>query len=65
MTPTDTGDNLTVNSRRWRVHWAWIPAAIFVTVIGWGRYGWWLLPMVAAGLAVGVYGEWKARRKSR
>lgn len=58
-----TGKNPTVTTRRWRVHWAWVPAAIFVTVIGWSRYGWWLILLVTVGLAVGVYGEWAARRK--
>jgi hypothetical protein len=49
--------------RRHRIHWAWVPAAVFATVTGWIRYGAWALIAVAAGLAVGLYAEWRARRR--
>jgi hypothetical protein len=51
-----------VSSRRWRVHWGWLPAAVFVAIVGWTRYGWWTLLMIAGGLGVGMYAEWKGRR---
>jgi hypothetical protein len=46
-----------VSDQRWRVNWGWLPAAIFVTVIGWSRYGWWLIVLIALGVGVGLYGE--------
>jgi hypothetical protein len=56
------GENPYVCGRHWRVQWGWVPAAIFMTVIGWGHYGWWLLLLVAVGLGIGVYGEWSGRK---
>jgi hypothetical protein len=52
--------------RRTRIHWAWVPAAIFTTAVGWIRYG----PVVTVlavigGLAVAAYAEWRARRRRR
>lgn len=52
-----------VSDQRWRIHWGWVPAAIFLAVIGWSRYGWWLVLLIALGVGVGVYGEWKARKR--
>ena len=52
-----------VSDQRWRIHWGWLPAAILFAVIGWSRYGWWLVLLIATGVAVGVYGEWKARKR--
>lgn len=52
-----------VSDKRWRINWGWLPAAIFFAVIGWSRYGLWLVLLIALGVGVGVYGEWKARRR--
>jgi hypothetical protein len=52
-----------VSDQRRRINWGWVPAAIFVTVIGWSRYGWWLVLLIAIGVGVGLYGEWKARKR--
>ena len=52
-----------MSEQRWRIHWGWVPAAIFLAVIGWSRYGWWLVLLIALGVGVGVYGEWKARKR--
>jgi hypothetical protein len=53
-----------VNRQR-RIHWAWIPAAVFCTVVGWIRWGAWVLLAVAAGAALGLSLEWRARRRDR
>jgi hypothetical protein len=55
-----------VGGWRRRIHWAWVPAAIFAGLIALARYG----PVVtvltmAAGLGVAAYGEWRARRRTR
>jgi hypothetical protein len=52
-----------MSGRRWQVHWGWLPAGAFVSVVGWIRYGWWTLLMIVCGLGIGVYAEWKARRR--
>ena len=49
---------------RFRIHWAWLPAAIFFVVVAWLRYG----PVVTVlavigGLAAAVYAERRARRR--
>lgn len=31
--------------------------------VGWLGWGWWVVPLVVAGLAVGVYAEWRAERR--
>ena len=50
--------------RRIRIHWAWVPAAIFVTAVGWARYGAIVTVLaVLAGLAVGLWAERRARRR--
>jgi hypothetical protein len=50
--------------RRLKIHWHWVPAAIFASVVGWLRYG----PAVtgaavAAGLVFGLCLEWRAQRR--
>ena len=55
--------NATVRDRRWPIHWVWLPIAVVVAVIGWRRFGWETLFLVALGLGIGVYGEWAARRR--
>ena len=50
--------------QRTRIHWAWVPAAIFFVVVGWIRYG--AIATVLAvigGLAVAFYAERRARRR--
>ena len=47
-----------------RIHWAWVPAGIFIAVVAWIRYG----PVVTVlavvgGLAVALYAERRARRR--
>ena len=54
-----------MSDQRWRIHWGWLPAAVFLAVIGWSRYGWWLVLLIVLGVSVGVYGEWKARSAER
>jgi len=49
--------------RGWRVHWAWLPAAGFAAVVGWTRYGWWTLLVIAIGLGIGVFLEARGRRR--
>ena len=49
---------------RLRIHWAWVPAAVFFVAVGLLRWGW--LPTLAAvlaGLLVAAYAEWRARRR--
>jgi len=48
-----------------RIHWAWVPAAVFVSAVSWHRRGWWTLLLIAAGLAVAVYVQLRARRRER
>jgi hypothetical protein len=48
-----------------RIHWAWVPAAVFVSAVSWHRRGWWTLLLIAAGLAVAVYVQLRARRRAR
>jgi O-antigen ligase len=51
---------------RVRIHWAWIPAATFSVLVGWARYGWFTtLLLIAGGLALAAYAEWRARRRRR
>jgi CHASE2 domain-containing sensor protein len=57
-------ENLRVSARRRRIHWGWVPAAIFFFVTAWIRLGWWIaLAAAAAGLGVAYYAEWKARKR--
>jgi hypothetical protein len=32
-------------------------------VVGWIRFGWWMLLLVFAGLVVAAYAEWRAVRR--
>jgi CHASE2 domain-containing sensor protein len=51
---------------RLRIHWAWVPAAIFCVVVGLFRWGWLTtLALVLAGLLVAAYAEWRAARRKR
>jgi hypothetical protein len=51
-------------TRLTRVHWAWVPAAIFSVVVGVFRYGWLTtVLLIAAGLSLAAYAEWRARRR--
>jgi CHASE2 domain-containing sensor protein len=51
---------------RLRIHWAWVPAAIFSVVVGLFRWGWLTtLALVLAGLLVAAYAEWRAARRRR
>jgi hypothetical protein len=53
-------------ARRFRIHWAWVPAAIFAVVVAWFRYGWvTTLLLIAAGLLLAAYAEWRAARRRR
>lgn len=53
-----------MNPRRIRIHWAWLPAAIFAGVVAWIRYGAVVTVIaVLGGLAVALYAERRARRK--
>ena len=50
--------------RRIKIHWAWVPAAVFFGVVGWIRYG----PVIAVlailvGLGVGLWAQWRAQRR--
>jgi hypothetical protein len=48
---------------RFRIHWAWVPAAVFCTVVALLRWGWLTtLAAALAGLLVATYAEWRARR---
>ena len=49
----------------WRPHWAWLPAAIFSVAVGWIRWGLWVVLLIAAGLALGIYAEWQAKQRRR
>jgi hypothetical protein len=52
-----------MTGRGLRIHWAWLPAAIFVSAVSWHRYGiWWTLPLIGGGL---VFGGWVNRRARR
>ena len=49
---------------RLRIHWAWVPAAIFFVVVALARVGWILTALaVLAGLGLAAYAEWRARRR--
>jgi ABC-type transporter Mla maintaining outer membrane lipid asymmetry permease subunit MlaE len=53
-----------VKPRRIHIHWAWLPAAVFVVAVSLHRRGVVLTAiLVAAGLAVAFYAEWRARRR--
>jgi hypothetical protein len=56
----------TVKARGWRIHWAWLPAAVVATALEWHRHGWWLAALlVLLGLALGGFLNWRARRRRR
>jgi hypothetical protein len=49
---------------RLRIHWAWLPAAIFSVVVSLLRFGWIVTILaVFAGLGLAGYAEWRARRR--
>jgi len=49
-----------------KIHWAWVPAAIFSVVVGLARWGWLTtLVLVVGGLLLAAYAEWRARRRNR
>jgi membrane protein implicated in regulation of membrane protease activity len=49
-----------------RIHWAWVPAAIFSVAVGIARWGWpTTLALVVSGLLLAAYAEWRARRRRR
>ena len=51
---------------RVRIHWAWVPAGIFLGVVTWMRYGAVVTVLaVVGGLTVAFYAEWRARRRRR
>jgi Flp pilus assembly protein TadB len=55
-----------VKGRRWRIHWAWLPAAVLAIAVEWHRHGWWVAALlVLLGLALGVFLNWRARRRRR
>jgi Ca2+/H+ antiporter len=60
--PVEKGER----ARRFRIHWAWVPAAIFAVVVAWFRHGWMTtVLLIAAGLSVAAYAEWRASRRRR
>jgi len=60
--PTGDGER----GRRLRIHWAWVPAAIFSIFVGWSRYGpTTTVLLIVAGLSLAAYAEWRARRRGR
>ena len=51
---------------RIRIHWAWLPAGVFGVAVAIHRWGWLAaLGIVAAGLALAGYAEWRAARRRR
>ena len=57
-------DNRDVRPKGMRIHWAWVPAGIFIAVVAWIRYGPVVtVPAVVGGLAVAFYAERRARRR--
>ena len=49
---------------RFRIHWAWVPAGVFLVVVGLLQWGWLItLAAVGAGLLLAGYAEWRARRR--
>jgi len=51
-------------NRPWRPHWAWLPAGIFGVWLTWERYGPLIsIGVVVAGLGVGIWVEYRARRR--
>jgi len=49
-----------------RIHWAWVPAAIFFVAVSWIRHGWAVTALlVLLGLLLAFYAEWRARRRRR
>jgi len=60
--PVEKGEH----ALRLRIHWAWVPAAIFAVVVAWFRSGWvTTLLLIAAGLSLAAYAEWRASRRRR
>jgi hypothetical protein len=49
-----------------KIHWAWVPAAILSVVVGLARWGWLTtVALVVGGLLLAAYAEWRARRRNR
>jgi len=49
-----------------KIHWAWVPAGVFSVGVGVARWGWLpTLVLVAGGLLLAAYAEWRARRRKR
>jgi hypothetical protein len=64
--PSSLPTGKAVRRHRLRIHWAWVPAAIFSIFVGWSRYGWMTTVLaVLAGLSLAAYAEWRARRRRR
>jgi hypothetical protein len=46
------------------IHWAWVPAALFTSIVAWNRFGAAVtLLCVLGGLLLALYLEARARRK--
>jgi membrane protein implicated in regulation of membrane protease activity len=55
-----------VGRHRLRIHWTWLPAAIFIVFVSWPRNGWTItVLLVLAGLLLAAYAEWRAKRRRR
>jgi hypothetical protein len=51
-------------NRPWRPHWGWLPAGAFSAWLAWERYGPVVsVGLVALGLGVGIWAEYRARRR--
>jgi hypothetical protein len=47
-----------------KIHWAWVPAALFSVGVGVARWGLLTtLVLVAGGLLLAAYAEWRARKR--
>lgn len=53
-----------MNKARIRVHWAWVPTAVFVAILAWTEYGaLFAVSTMLAGLLLGLYVEHRARKR--